>query len=157
MSLYRVSGRQPALVRSGCIAAVLLASACRSGPPGTRWVLPDGFQGCVEVEYEVPGAPALPEEQGFQLVVVPATAVPTPDSDARAVMWKQATSSAPRLGEWQRTEVYAVKDGKLHRVEPEMGGSTRGAADAMGKLKRLPSGGTMVARTCFKLPKASSR
>ena len=65
MSLYRVSGRRPALVRSGCLAAVLLASACRSGPPGTRWVLPDGFQGCVEVEYEVPGAPALPEEGGL--------------------------------------------------------------------------------------------
>lgn len=157
MALYRGSGRQTRHVRPVYIAAVLFASGCHSAPAGTRWILPDGFQGCVELEYEVPGAPTLPEEQGFQVVVVPATAMQTPEAGSRELMWRHATSSAPRLGEWQRTEVFALKDGKLHRVEPEIGGSTRGAADGSGRLKRLPSGGTLVARTCFKLPKASSR
>ena len=131
------------------VAGLLLCAVagCRSAPPGTRWVLPEGFSGCVEVEYGVDGAPPLPNEQGFQVIAVPVGAAPP--VDGQTVAWKHRTSSPQRFGEWQRTEVYVLADGKRRRVEPAMGGSTIGSADSNGTMKRLPSGGTSLARTCF--------
>lgn len=144
--------RRPAPMYVAAGVLLCAVAGCRSAPPGTRWVLPERFTGCVEIEYGVEGAPPLPEEQGFQLIVVPIDAgerIGAPPPDAQTVVWKHRTSSLQRFGEWQRTEVYASEGAKRRKIEPAMGGSTMGAADGSGMLKRLASGGTSLARTCF--------
>jgi len=55
---------------STILATVLLICPACSSVPGERYVLPEGFRGCLEVEYGVPGAPRLTEIDGLYVIKV---------------------------------------------------------------------------------------
>jgi hypothetical protein len=128
-------------------------SACRQAPPGTRWILPDAFQGCVEVVYEVPGAVPLPEEEGFQVIFVPSEPsgleIQGTTPAGRPIRWRLTTSSSQRFGEWQRVEVYYLRATKRVSVTVQMGGGSTAARQEDGSLKQLPGGGRSSNLTCF--------
>jgi hypothetical protein len=64
-------------------ATFLIASGACVQEKGHRFVLPDGYIGNVRVDFLVPGAPPLSEEDGFHLVVVPESGVVSTSSDMR--------------------------------------------------------------------------
>jgi len=128
-------------------------AACREAPPGTRWILPDAFLGCVEVVYEVPGAAPLPEEEGFQVIVVPpelgGLEAQGTTPAGRPIRWRLATSSSQRFSEWQRVEVYYMRETKRASVTVQMGGSSTAARQEDGSLRQLPGGGRSSKLMCF--------
>ena len=46
-------------------------NARNSTPRSMRFLIPEGYSGWVRIEFEVPGAPALPEEAGQPLLQIP--------------------------------------------------------------------------------------
>ncbi|MFP2903999.1 hypothetical protein ACLESD_02775 [Pyxidicoccus sp. 3LFB2] len=48
----------------------LLLVSCQGNQPGLRWVVPENFNGCVRMEFHVPGAPALPLEEGMYTITL---------------------------------------------------------------------------------------
>jgi hypothetical protein len=141
----------PALRRATCSLLVVIA-ACTSAPPGTRWILPDGFRGCVEVTYGVAGAKPLVIEDGFQVIAVPATEVEANavawSPSGRPILWQHRTSSAPRLGERQRTEVYYESAPGRRLVRPETGGHMRTPVSESASAQ-LEGAGTAAELACF--------
>lgn len=147
------SGPRPNSPALWLATVVIAIVGCKQPPPGTRWILPDEFQGCVEVVYEVPGAVPLSEEEGFQVIVVPSersglevqSATPT----GRPIRSRLATSSPQRFGEWQRVEVYFLRQNKRASVTVQMGGSSTAARQEDGSLRQLAGGGRSSQLTCF--------
>ncbi len=48
-------------------------NARNSTPRSMRFLIPEGYSGWVRIEFEVPGAPALPEEAGQPLLRIPSS------------------------------------------------------------------------------------
>jgi hypothetical protein len=65
------------------LTLVLACGAACSQSKGYRIVLPDGYVGWVRVDFQVPGAPPLAEEDGFGLLVVPESGEVATSSDMR--------------------------------------------------------------------------
>ncbi|MFT3916310.1 MAG: hypothetical protein QM704_20195 [Anaeromyxobacteraceae bacterium] len=68
MAVHTRASRAGVLLAPALLAAALVA-AC--GAPGYRWVVPEGYQGWVEMKCGVTGAPPLPVEGGLAVIVVP--------------------------------------------------------------------------------------
>ena len=85
----------------GLLALVAMAGCFKE--PAERYILPVGYLGWVEVEFDVPGAEAFPRDRdGFRVIAVP-------DSG------RVRTKDAPIYGEGYLTEYY---DGSLDRPLP---------------------------------------
>jgi hypothetical protein len=107
------------------LTAVLIASC--QWPAGERVVFQEGVRGCVTVDYGVAGAPALPVEEGFLLIVV--------DGGGQRIR----TSSATRPGKFVTSEYYDAFSGRRTRVSPGVGGHSSGGAD----------GGVLTMVSCY--------
>ena len=101
-------------MRFGCVLAatvVLGFTAACTRERRDRYLIPEGYAGWLCVSYGVPGAPPLPMEEGFRLVVFP------PDGLV-------STSSPALIGEGYMNEyLYYVGDHRRSmNVGKEMGG-----------------------------------
>lgn len=117
----------------GLTLGLLFVFACGEMPCGKtglgyRYVLMGGVRGCATVDYDVPGAPELANEDGFALVVV--------DHDGQHI----ATASTLRTGQNRWHQVYDQTDGGRVRVELALSGYAQGPRD----------GGGFSAYTCFR-------
>lgn len=100
----------------GCVRVVAIAfgvftlalmAGC-SARKGYVWILPEGYGGWVLVEFGVPGAPTLSEEDGFQVIRVPSDGVvrtsgamipsPTRDMAFAEARGKRVTVEMPSAG-----------------------------------------------------------
>jgi hypothetical protein len=104
------------------------------------------------VTYGIDGAEPLPVQDGFQVIAVPATVVGAnavaSSPSGRPIVWQHRTSSAPRLGEWQRTEVFYDSARGRRFVRPEIGGHTRTPVSESASAQ-LEGGGTAAEVACF--------
>jgi hypothetical protein len=55
------------------LGAWLSINARNSTPPSMRFLIPEGYSGWVQIEFEVPGAPALPQKGGATVLQIPAS------------------------------------------------------------------------------------
>jgi len=74
--------------------------------PGIRWIIPESFNGCVSVYFQVTDAPALPTEAGWLLVNVPSQG---------GVL---RTSSQPEWGEGLISEFWVQTNAGRAKVTP---------------------------------------
>jgi hypothetical protein len=79
--------------------------ACNNRP-GLRWVVPENFNGCVSVYFQVADGPALPTEDGWLLINVP------PQGGVLR------TSSRPAWGEGLRSEFWIQTKGGRVKTTP---------------------------------------
>lgn len=86
--------------------------ACSNSQPGLRWVVPESFNGCVVVRFQVSGAPPLPIEDGWYLIAVP--------KEGGVI----ETSTRPRWGEGLRSEFLSQSGTERRRIEPSCYGGT---------------------------------
>lgn len=112
------------------LVALSLAGVLSTRLP-TRYYLPDGYMGDVQIQYGVPGAPPLPERDGYRVVVIPRDGV--------------ARTSSRMQGGWARNEYYYGREPNARRLpydpndrprsmvwDPSFGGST----DMKGNVSR---------------------
>ena len=76
--------------------------------PSSEFLIPDGYVGWVRVEFQTPGSPPLPAEEGHYIFRIPA------DGMLR-------TSSPERYG-WSKDEYYYVVNGGLRRLPTDDAG-----------------------------------
>jgi hypothetical protein len=93
------------------LALAIPLSGCHPPPPRVQWVLPEGFDGCVQTEFHVAGAPSLPLDNGKYTVTVPQQG------------GLLQTSTQPAWGESQVFEFWLRKGAALKRIEPDCLGS----------------------------------
>ncbi|NMO13938.1 hypothetical protein HPC49_08770 [Pyxidicoccus fallax] len=99
--------------RLGFVCLALSLLSCAGNQPGLRWVVPEKFNGCIAMEFNVAGAPALPLEDGKFTLAVP--------EQSGAFQ----TSTEPRWGEGLRIEHWRQVGQTRERIEPtcEMAGT----------------------------------
>lgn len=90
------------------LSAWLTFGVHKSRRPSSRFLIPDGYVGWVRVEFEVPGAPSAPAENGQYVFRIP------PDGMLR-------TSSPERYG-WGKDEYYYVSGSSLHKLPTDANG-----------------------------------
>ena len=86
-----------------------MLSAFGCGRADERYLLPDGYTGWVEIDYEVSTAPTFPRENGFRLVEVPDTG-------------RVETVESPNYGEMFIREYYYVGAASKRTPAPTTGG-----------------------------------
>ncbi|MBZ4419257.1 hypothetical protein [Myxococcus sp. RHSTA-1-4] len=112
---------------------MVLLLACVERQPGLRWVVPERFNGCVWMEFQVAGAPPLPLEEGKYTIVVPEQG------------GSLQTSTRPEWGEGLRSEYWRQAGALRERIQPSCHGSTtshveRGTVEVarcFGKVSKL--------------------
>lgn len=77
--------------------------------PASRYLVPDGYVGWARVQYDVPGAPPLPVEQGKYVLKFPADGL-------------LKTSSPERFG-WAKDEFFYDRDGALRQLRQTASGA----------------------------------
>jgi hypothetical protein len=98
--------------------------ACGEKPPGLRWVVPEGYEGCVTTRFHVKDAPPLPMDEGWYLIT------PAQTQDGQMM-----TSTRPQWGERLRTEFYAQTSTGRQIVQPSCdAGTTTNPIDGTVKL-----------------------
>ncbi len=98
-------------MRDWRLLALCVLVACSKPRPGLRWVVPEGFNGCVSASFNVSGAPPLPLEDGWYLLSV---------TDGRVM----ETSTEPRWGEGLRSEFWIQAGAERRRIKPSCYGGT---------------------------------
>ncbi len=93
------------------IGFLCMQVACNNRP-GLRWIVPENFNGCVSVYFQVEGEPALPVEDGWLLINVP------PQGGTLR------TSSRPAWGEGLRSEFWLQAKGDRVKTTPTCRSST---------------------------------
>jgi uncharacterized protein DUF6843 len=112
--LFPAAAKRPArilvaigtLVLVVCLGIWFTINTRSSTPRSLQFLIPEGYSGWVQVEFEIPGAPPLPEEAGQTVVKIPSTG-------------SLQTSSPEKYG-WAK-DSYAFYSGGSVRPIPDSG------------------------------------
>jgi hypothetical protein len=116
------------------------ANSRNSAPRSFRFLVPEGYRGWVRVEFEIPGAPALPAERGQTVIKIPPSGLlrtsspeqygwardtyvfyssaglrPIPDSGPARLIWGKINGEETGLSGKRKYEEFFVGNEQLYK------------------------------------------